>query len=782
MKTMPQDLHSVEERIESLDAYWRVANYLGAAQLYLKNNALMRRPLTHADCKPRPLGHWGTQPGLNLIYAHLNRLIKDTGAKILLVVGPGHGAPAILANFYLEGTLQHYDPKLTLDARGADALVRRFSWPGGSASHLTAETPGTIHEGGELGYSLAHAYGAAFDNRDLIVACVVGDGEAETGPLAAAWHSNKFLNPVTDGVVLPILHLNGYKLSGPSIYARMTNEELLQLFRGFGYEPAIVDAHFSGAMHARMWEALDGAYSAIRRIQAGGEPRWPMILLRSPKGVTGPAVVDGKQNAGTTRSHGLPFSDPATNPEHFELLKTWLESYEPRELFDAAGAPNDRVTGILPDEALRIGRNPHANGGELLRPLELPEPQRYATAVSRRGSPEISATSKLGEFLAEVVRANAAGANFRFFCPDETTSNKLDAIFSATDRAFMMPLKPDDEHLGKNGRVMEILSEHDCEGWLEGYLLTGRHGMFACYEGFISIVDSMVHQYAKWLKMSHETPWRAPIGSLNFLLTSHVWRQDHNGYSHQGPGFVNALLTNKSETIRMYFPADANALLSVADHCLRSRDYINLIVAAKNAMPQWQNYDEASNHCKKGMGIWEWAGNESETPDVVLTACGDVPTLEALAAAKLLRERVPSLRLRFVNVVDLMTFPSPADHPHGASAERFEQLFGDELPVVMAFHGYPRVIHELIYHRPNAERFHVRGYEEEGTTTTPFDMVVRNRISRYHLAIETIRRSHNASKDAANTIVYCERQLERHGSYINEHGEDMPEIRDWRWQ
>jgi xylulose-5-phosphate/fructose-6-phosphate phosphoketolase len=751
-------------RLEALDAYWRAANYLGAAQLYLRDNVLLRDPLEPDHVKPRPLGHWGTQPGLNLIYAHLNRLIADTNANVMLVVGPGHGAPAILANLYLEETLEF----------GAHEFIKRFSWPGGAPSHLTAETPGTIHEGGELGYALSHAFGAALDNPDLIVACVVGDGEAETGPLAASWRFNTFLNPQTSGAVLPILHLNGYKLSGPAIFGRMTNKELTAYFEGLGFAPIIVEAEDLGAMHANVWDAFDRAYASIRAIQdhfrfdfsssSFDRFSWPVIVLRTEKGVGGPF-------AGTSHSHGLPLADPARDLTELGALDRWLRSYKPQTLFDEAGCPNTLVRSILPPKELRMGRNPSANGGNLLVPLVLPASQ-HLRPIGDPGSRRASAMQRGGEYLADVFRLNADEQNFRFFCPDETTSNKLGAIFDVTSRAFMGPIQDTDDCLSPAGRAIEILSEHCCAGWLEGYVATGRHGVFACYEGFIPIVDSMVHQYGKWLKMSREVPWRKPTASLNLLLTSHVWRQDHNGYSHQGPGFIDSLLTSKSAVTRVYLPPDANTLVCAIDHCLASLGYINLIVSGKNQMPQWLSPDEAQRHCAAGLGVWEWASKGSADPEIVLACCGDVPTQETLAAAKLLDGRA---RVRVVNIFDLMRIASPAAHPHGISDEEFERLFPTDVPVVFAFHGYPHVIHQLLHGRKNSERFHVRGYIEEGTTTTPFDMLVRNRISRYDLASAAVKLACETTS-AEQLLHLCQEKLQRHHAYIIEHGIDMPEV------
>jgi xylulose-5-phosphate/fructose-6-phosphate phosphoketolase len=779
---------SGSERLRDVQAQWQAANYLAAAQIYLQRNALLREPLRPADIKPRLLGHWGTVPGLTLIYSQLNRLIQDTDASVLLVVGPGHGAPAILAETYLEGTLGEYYPDLSRDEPGVNRLVRQFSWPGGLPSHVGPSTPGTINEGGELGYSLAHAYGAAFDNPDLIVACVVGDGEAETGPLAAAWHSNKFLNPVTDGAVLPILHLNGYKLSGPTILARMSDDELTHLFQGYGYQVRFVEGDDPDTVHQLMWITLDWAYDEIQQVQrrarqgeAVVRPCWPVIVLRTPKGWTGPRTLDGVPIEGTFHAHQVPIADPATNPEHLKALEAWLKSYHPERLFDAQGKPVPQVTATCPAGDLRLGKNPRANGGQVLVPLKLPNAADYSVAVPKPGEVKAEATRELGKYLRDVFAANDPAGSFRLFCPDETTSNRLQAIFEETARPFLWPLLATDEFLSRSGRVMELLSEHTCEGWLEGYLLTGRHGMFACYEAFTTIVDSMVTQYAKWLKLAHEVAWRQPIASLNFLLTSHAWRQDHNGYSHQGPGFINTLLTKKSSVVRIYLPPDTNSLLAVADHCLRSRNYINLIVVSKAPNPQWLDMPAAEQHCARGASAWEWASNDAGQPDVVLAAAGDVPTEETLAAAWLLRQAIPELRVRVVNIVDLFALESHRDHPHGLDDQAFIELFTETVPVVFAFHGYQRVIHELIHHRPNPQRFHVRGYNEEGTTTTPFDMVVRNEVSRYHLAILVLRHATRLRSKAGAIIDQFEERLAAHQSYIREHDADLPEVRDWAW-
>jgi xylulose-5-phosphate/fructose-6-phosphate phosphoketolase len=781
-------MEPTEQRLAELDRNFRAANYLGAAQLYLRHNALLRRPLVATDIKPRLLGHWGTQPGLNLLYAHVSRLIQDTDANVLFVVGPGHGAPGILASLYLEGTLSAVYPEFTQDEGGLTRFVGDFSWPGGFPSHVTAHTPGAINEGGELGYSLAHSFGAVFDNPDLLVTCVVGDGEAETGALATSWHTPKFLNPATDGAVLPILHLNGYKLSGPTLLARIPPAELATLFHGLGYESREVAGDDPATVHRELWKALDSAYEQIRTIQSAARrstdaprPVWPMIVLRTPKGWTGPKTLDGKAVEGTSRSHQIPIDDPETNPAHLRLVESWLRSYRPEELFDEHGTVRPEVTSVYPAEARRMGRTPQANGGALLRDLPLPDYRGFAVPVAEHGGPRTESTSVLGRYLAEVFRASAAQRNFRLFCPDETSSNRLQAVFEATGRSFELPILPTDEFLARDGRVMEVLSEHLCEGWLEGYLLTGRHGLFACYEAFIGIVDSMMAQYAKWTKMARETPWRAPVASLNYLLTSHIWEQDHNGYSHQGPTFMNMLLTRKPEMTRIFLPPDANCLLAVADQCLQSRGMINLIVASKKPMPQWLSTAEAEEHCQRGASTWVWASTSEGAPDVVLAAAGDVPTRETLAAAWLLRRELPGLRVRVVNVVDLFALDSRHGQSHGMDERSFEELFGEDTPVVFAFHGYPGVIHELIYRRPNPTRFHVRGYLEEGTTTTPFDMTVVNQMSRYDLALEAIRRSGRMGSSGTGARQKFERALVEHHAYIQEHGRDMPEILDWTW-
>ncbi len=772
------------ERLAQLHRYWQATNYLGAAQLYLRDNVLLDRPLVASDIKPRLLGHWGTQPGLNLIYAHLNRLIQDTNATVLLVVGPGHGAPAILANLFLEGTLGEFDARYEPGILGLSNLIRQFSWPYGLPSHLVPGTPGQIQEGGELGYSLSHAFGAVLDNPDLLVACVVGDGEAETGPLAAAWHANKYLNPGTSGAVLPILHANGYKLSGPTIYGRMSDRELISLFTGYGYQIRIVGGSDPMQVHTAMWQAMTWAYEEIQAIRenarlgiTSGVPAWPMLILQTPKGWTCPLTVDGQPIENTFHSHQLPVSDPVGKPTQLKTLETWLRSYRPQDLFDETGHPFVDVVSVCPTDHKRMGMNPHANGGALLVPLKLPDFADYAVSIPSPGSVSVEGTHTLAIYLRDVFRLNEQAQNFRIVCPDETTSNRMAPLFEATERAWMGPMVETDEFLSTDGRIMEILSEHTCEGWLEGYLLTGRHGLFGCYEAFIPLVDSMLNQYAKWLKVSKETPWRKPLASLNYLLTSHVWRQDHNGYTHQVPSFINSVVAKKSSVARVYLPPDANCLLSVMDHCLQSRDYINLIVASKAKQAQWLSIDEARAHCSRGMSVWTWAGNEiNQQPDVVLACAGDVPTNEITAAAAILRERLPALSVRVVNVMDLLTIMSPEDHPHGFPEAAFIQLFTPDKPVIFAFHGYPMLIHELLHHRTNPTRFHVRGYLEEGRTTTPFDMLVLNNMSRYQLVLSALDRveKRNGSEEVRS---WCRDKLTEHAAYIRRCGQDMPEVR-----
>ena len=785
--------------LSHIDAWWRAANYLSVGQIYLLDNPLLKEPLCLEHIKPRLLGHWGTTPGLNFIYAHMNRVIRRDDLDMIYLAGPGHGGPALVASTWLEGSYSEFYPNVSRDEEGMRRLFRQFSFPGGIPSHVAPETPGSIHEGGELGYAVVHAYGAVFDNPDLIACCVVGDGEAETGPLAAAWHSNKFLNPVTDGAVLPILHLNGYKIANPAVLARISHEELEQLFLGYGYTPYFVEGDDPAQMHQDMAAAVDTVVAEIRAIQrrarAGGRalerPCWPMIILRSPKGWTGPRSVDGKQTEGSWRSHQVPLSDMARKPEHVRLLQEWMQSYRPEELFDAAGAPIAEIAALAPAGERRMGANPHANGGLRLRELRLPDYRDYAVAVARPGQDDAEATRVLGTFLRDVIVHNPD--NFRVFGPDETASNRLGALFEVTDRAWMAERFDGDDHLAPDGRVMEVLSEHMCQGWLEGYLLTGRHGLFSCYEAFIHIIDSMFNQHAKWLKVtSMEIPWRRPIASLNYLLTSHVWRQDHNGFSHQDPGFIDHVVNKKADIIRVYLPPDANTLLAVADHCLKSRNDINVIVAGKQPAPQWLSMDAAVKHCSTGIGIWEWASNDwqgggeagvdqASEPDVVMACCGDVPTLETLAAVALLRELAPDLRVRVINVVDLMTLQPKEEHPHGLSDKDFDALFTRDRPILFAYHGYPWLIHRLAYRRANHANLHVRGYKEEGTTTTPFDMVVLNDLDRFHLVSDVMDRVPKMRARAPHIKQAMRDRLVEHKEYIERHGEDMPEIRDWKW-
>jgi xylulose-5-phosphate/fructose-6-phosphate phosphoketolase len=778
-----------QEQLEKIDAYWRATNYLAVGQIYLQENPLLQEPLKPEHIKPRLLGHWGTSPGLSLIYVHLNRLIRDTDANVIYVTGPGHGAPAILANVYLEGTYTEIYPDVTQDETGMRTLFRQFSTPGGVPSHVGAPTPGSIHEGGELGYSLVHAFGAAFDNPDLLAVCVVGDGEAETGPLSGSWKSVSFLNPVRDGAVLPILHLNGYKISGPTVLGRTEDEDLKDLFAGYGYEVHFVEGDEPMAVHQAMAETLDEVYAAIRAIQEdarsngfSGRPTWPVIVLRTPKGWTGPKEWNGVPIEGTFRAHQVPLTQVRENPEQLKLLEQWMRSYEPKELFDENGTLVPDLAALAPQGRRRMGANPHANGGWLLIDLKLPDFTAYALEVGSPGTVRAEATRDLGKYLRDVFKMNEADHNFRLFCPDETSSNRLDAVFEVTNRCSVRKIIDSDDHIAPDGRVMEVLSEHLCEGWLEGYLLTGRHGLFACYEAFVTIVDSMFNQHAKWLKTGHELPWRHPVSSLNYLLTSHAWRQDHNGYSHQGPGFMDTVINKKSTIVRIYLPPDANCLLSVMDHCLRSRDYVNVVVAGKQPELQWLDMNTARRHCARGASVWSWAGNdEGDEPDVVLGCAGDVPTLETVAAAWLLQKHLPELRVRVANVVDLMVLSPPAYHPHGMDPEGFLEMFTESAPVIFAFHGYRRMIHDLVHGRPNPARFHVRGYIEEGTTTTPFDMVVVNQVSRYHLAMEALRRVSKFESQAMDLIAYFESKLTEHHVYIQEHLQDMPEIRDWTW-
>ena len=776
--------------LQKIDAYWRAANYLSVGQIYLADNPLLKRPLTLADVKHMLLGHWGTTPGQNFIYAHLNRVIRQYDLDMIYVSGPGHGGPAVVSNTYLEGTYSEIYPAITRDEAGLQKLFRQFSFPGGIPSHASPECPGSIHEGGELGYSLSHSFGAAFDNPALIVACVVGDGEAETGPLATAWHSNKFLDPVTDGAVLPILHLNGYKIANPTVLARITREELDQLFRGYGWAPLFVEEEAAALMHEAMAAALDTAVGEIARIRHearnGGSrtrPRWPMIVLTSPKGWTGPVVVDGQRIEGTFRAHQVPLSDPATHPAHLGQLETWLRSYRPAELFDAAGRLMPELAELAPTGDRRMGANPHANGGLLLRDLHLPDFRDYAVAVPVPGVRGVGDTHVLGKFLRDVVRRNGAQRNFRVFGPDETLSNGLEALFEVTNRQWDAATVATDEFLAPTGRVMEMLSEHQCEGWLEGYLLTGRHGLFNCYEAFIHIVDSMFNQHAKWLKVASRLPWRRKIASLNYLLASHVWRQDHNGFTHQDPGFLDLVVNKKAEIVRVYLPPDANCLLSVMDHCLRSRHYVNVVIAGKHPAPQWLPMDAAVAHCLAGIGAWLWASNDQGAqPDVVMACCGDVPTLETLAAVSILRAELPELKIRVVNVVDLMKLQPVHEHPHGLSDAEFDALFTTDKPVIFAFHAYPWLIHRLTYRRTNHANIHVRGYKEEGTVTTPFDMTVRNDLDRFHLAMDTIERLPQTGDQGLAVRARLAGKLVAHKRYIEQHGQDMPEIRNWMWE
>jgi xylulose-5-phosphate/fructose-6-phosphate phosphoketolase len=775
--------------LRRMNAWWRAANYLSVGQIYLLDNPLLKVPLTLAHVKPRLLGHWGTSPGLSFIYVHLNRIIREHSLDMIYVAGPGHGGPALVANTYLEGSYTEVYPQVSRDEAGLKRLFRQFSFPGGIPSHVAAETPGSINEGGELGYCLAHAYGAAFDNPHLVVACVVGDGEAETGALAASWHSNKYLNPARDGAVLPILHLNGYKIASAALLARISHEELKQLFRGYGYKPYFVEGDDPDKVHQAMAAALDQAIGDIRRVQADARnvgfterPAWPMIVLRTPKGWTGPKAVDGQQTEGSWRSHQVPLANLQKDPSHLQLLEEWMRSYRPEELFDSGGGLLAEIAELAPQGNRRMGANPHANGGLLLRDLDLPDFRAYAVDLPAPGAVMAESTRPAGAFLRDVMKANATSANFRVFGPDETASNRLGAVFEASDRAFTGTILPGDEHLSPGGRVMEVLSEHLCQGWLEGYLLTGRHGFFSCYEAFIHIIDSMFNQHAKWLKVASEIPWRKPVASLTYLLTSHVWRQDHNGFSHQDPGFIDHVANKKSDVIRIYLPPDANTLLSVVDHCLRSRNYVNVIVAGKQPAWQWLDMAAAVRHCTAGAGVWEWAGNaQAGEPDAVMACAGDVPTLETLAAVDLLRRHIPDLRVRVVNVVDLMALQPPSEHPHGLADPDFDAMFTRDKPVLFAYHGYPTLIHRLTYRRSNHGNFHVRGYKEEGTTTTPFDMTVINDMDRFHLVRDVIERVPGLKQRAAHVAKLMDDRLAEHGRYIRLHGDDMPEVRDWKW-
>jgi xylulose-5-phosphate/fructose-6-phosphate phosphoketolase len=777
-----------EEELRKMHAYWRAANYLSVGQIYLYANPLLQEPLKLEHIKPRLLGHWGTTPGLNFIYAHFNRLIKKRDLNVIYVTGPGHGGPGLVANTYLEGTYSEIYSHISQTVDGMRRLFKQFSFPGGIPSHVAPETPGSIHEGGELGYSIAHAYGAAFDNPDLLVCCVVGDGEAETGPLAASWHSNKFLNPARDGAVLPILHLNGYKIANPSVLARLSDAQLTQLFAGYGYNPHFVEGHEPEPMHQLMAATLDTIVEEIKAIQQKARaekldslPAWPMIIFRTPKGWTGPKIVDGKPVEGTWRAHQVPVTD-LSKPEHLKLLEDWMKSYQADELFDKDGGLIPELKELAPQGNRRMGANPHANGGILLKDLVMPDFRDYAVKVTKPGTRMAEATRVLGTFLRDVMKRNADSKNFRVFGPDETASNRLDALFEVTNKVTMEPIEPTDEHLSRDGRVMEVLSEHMCQGWLEGYLLTGRHGFFSCYEAFIHIVDSMFNQHAKWLKVTRNIPWRRPIASLNYLLTSHVWRQDHNGFTHQDPGFIDHVVNKKADIVRVYLPPDANTLLSVADHCLRSRNYVNVIVAGKQPALQWLDMESAIEHCTTGIGIWPWASTDQGTePDVVMACAGDVPTLETLAAVDLLRRSFSDIKIRVVNIVDLMTIQPSTEHPHGLSDHEFNSIFTTDKPVIFAYHGYPWLIHRLTYRRTDHDNFHVRGYKEEGTTTTPFDMTVLNDLDRFHLAGDVIDRVPRLQRVGAHFKQLLRNKLVEHKQYICEHGDDLPEIRDWKW-
>jgi xylulose-5-phosphate/fructose-6-phosphate phosphoketolase len=777
------------DELRKMDGYWRAANYLSIGQIYLFDNPLLTEPLKPEHIKPRLLGHWGTTPGLNFVYVHLNRVIKRDDLNMIYICGPGHGGPGMVANTYLEGTYSEMFPNVTQDAEGMKRLFTQFSFPGGIPSHAASQTPGSINEGGELGYSLLHAYGAVFDNPDLIATCVIGDGEAETGALATSWHSNKFLNPVRDGAVLPILHLNGYKIAGPTVLARIPREELTDLLKGYGYRPYFVEGHVPDPMHQAMAETLDTCLNEIKSIQKDARengfkerPIWPMIVLISPKGWTGPKIVDGCQIEGTFRAHQVPLDEVRTKPEHLKILESWMKSYRPEDLFDDRGCFSAELAALAPDGYRRMGANPHANGGLLLKDLRMPDFREYAVDVAKPGVSVSESTRALGAFLRDVMKQNDEAKNFRVFGPDETASNRLQALFEVTGRESVAQTFPFDEHISATGRVLEVLSEHMCEGWLEGYLLTGRHGFFNCYEAFIHIIDSMFNQHAKWLKEASTVPWRRPIASLNYLLTSHVWRQDHNGFSHQDPGFVDVVVNKKASIVRVYFPPDANCLLSVSDHCLRSRNYVNVIVAGKQPALQYLDMDAAVKHCTAGVGIWEWASNDNGgEPDVVMACCGDIPTLETLAAVDFLRQNVPDIKIRVVNVVDLMTLQPQSEHPHGISDGDFDAIFTTDKPVVFAFHAYPYLIHRLTYRRKNHDNLHVRGYKEEGTTTTPFDMTVLNDIDRFHLAGDVIDRVPRFQNTAGHVKQMLRNKLIDHKIYISQFGDDMPEIKNWKW-
>jgi xylulose-5-phosphate/fructose-6-phosphate phosphoketolase len=789
--TAPTDATLSPEHLARMDAYWRAANYVAVGQIYLLDNPLLREPLQLKHVKPRLLGHWGTTPGLNFVYVHLNRVIRKYDLNVLYVTGPGHGGPALVANTYLEGTYSEYYPHISADAEGLQKLFKQFSFPGGIPSHVAPETPGSIHEGGELGYSLSHAYGAAFDNPDLIVACVIGDGEAETGPLATSWHSNKFLNPARDGAVLPILHLNGYKIAGPTVLARIPREELTQLLIGYGYEPHFIECETTTELtHQRMASTLDAIIERIRSIQADARnhgfehrPIWPMIVLVTPKGWTGPHEVDGLPVEGNWRSHQVPLAQLAENPKHLQMLEQWMRSYLPEELFTSAGQLREDLRALAPQGKRRMGDNPHANGGSLLRELRLPNFRDYAVEVAAPGSSIAEATRVQGAFIRDIMRLNLDHGNFRVFSPDETTSNRWNDVLDVTNRTSAAEIRASDTHVAPDGRVMEMLSEHQCQGWLEGYLLTGRHGFFSCYEAFIHIVDSMFNQHAKWLKTCNEIPWRRPVASLNYLLTSHVWRQDHNGFSHQDPGFIDHVMNKKPEVIRVYLPPDANTLLSVTDHCLRSRNLVNVIVAGKQPQHQWLSMDDAIKHCSTGIGVWPWASNDLESdPDVIMACAGDVPTLETLAAVTLLREWLPDLKIRVVNVVDLMTLQQPYGHPHGLSDNDFDAIFTTGKPIIFAYHGYPWLIHRLTYRRRGHDNLHVRGYKEEGTTTTPFDMTVLNELDRFHLAEAVLNFVPGLGEHTAHLRQRIRDKLVEHREYVTTYGDDMPEIKNWKWK
>jgi xylulose-5-phosphate/fructose-6-phosphate phosphoketolase len=779
----------IPEDLRKIDAYWRAANYLSIGQIYLYANPLLREPLQIEHIKPRLLGHWGTTPGLNFIYVHFNRLIKNYDLSVIYVAGPGHGGPGMVANTYLEGTYSEFYPNIPQDEEGMKRLFKQFSFPGGIPSHAAPETPGSIHEGGELGYSIMHACGAVFDNPGLLTCCVVGDGEAETGPLATSWHCNKFLNPARDGAVLPILHLNGYKIANPTVLGRMNDEELTQLFTGYGWKPYFVEGHEPEAMHQLMAGTLDTIVNEIRSIQdharSRGDldlPTWPMVILRSPKGWTGPKIVDGKPIEGTWRAHQVPVADLQSKPEHVKILEDWMRSYRPEQLFDENGKLISELAELAPKGDRRMGANPHANGGLLLRDLVMPDFRSYAVSVAKPGTQNAEATRVLGGFLRDVMKLNAESKNFRVFGPDETASNRLEALYEVTEKLWMEPTLAIDEHLSRHGRVLEMLSEHMCQGWLEGYLLTGRHGFFSCYEAFIHIIDSMFNQHAKWLNVTRKIEWRRPIASLNYLLTSHVWRQDHNGFTHQDPGFIDHVVNKKADIVRVYLPPDANCLVSVADHCLRSRHYVNVIVAGKQPALQWLNMESAIEHCTTGIGIWEWASTDNGAePDVVMACAGDVPTLETLAAVDLLRQHFPDIRIRVVNVVDLMTIQPSSEHPHGLSDLDFDSIFTVDKPIIFAYHGYPWLIHRLTYRRRNHDNLHVRGYKEEGTTTTPFDMTVLNDLDRFHLAGDVVDRVPRLQSVGGHFKQLLRNKLVEHKQYIHEHGDDMPEIRDWTW-